>query len=88
MTDPDNSGGMVNYSVKELIARVEAKLDTVLLSMHDKVDRNDLQKLEGRVDSLEASRDRRTWSGSAWRWAVPVIIAALGVAVGIVLRFN
>ncbi|MFJ5532514.1 hypothetical protein [Streptomyces sp. NPDC093261] len=43
----------VSYSVKELIERLERKLDTYLTLLAGKADRTDVQALEQRVGKVE-----------------------------------
>jgi hypothetical protein len=70
----------VSYTVKELIERLERKIDQFLTLLHNKADRRDLAVLEQRVDTVErhvsalnqreAAQEKRTeWK----RWLIPTI---------------
>lgn len=50
---PDQVNGSVNYSVKELIARLEVKLDTVLAQISGKAEKSEVLSLESRIANIE-----------------------------------
>lgn len=50
----DFTGG-VNYTVKELLARQDAKLDQILLTLSTKADQSQVDKLEQRVETIDRS---------------------------------
>lgn len=64
MTEQDAS---VNYSVKELISRVDAKLDAYSLMLQTKADRTEVASLTDRVSVLEATEHTRGGIRSNWR---------------------
>lgn len=43
----------VNYTVKELLARLDAKLDTIALKLENKAERATVHELAGRIAALE-----------------------------------
>lgn len=49
----ESNGGSVNYTTKELIARVELKVDEVLLQLATKADKSEVVSLDRRVSTLE-----------------------------------
>ena len=51
MTGEDD--GTVTYSVKELIEKLDRKLDTFLSMLHSKADASEVQELKARVDGVE-----------------------------------
>ena len=57
MNNTEDDG--VRYSVKELFAKVDEKLDRALEKLDGKVERQEYNELEHRVGSLER-----------WRWIV------------------
>lgn len=89
----------VSYSVKELMADVRGRLDTltqVLMSLATKEEMNELTR---RVDDLEEKEltraladakheeeksDKREWR----RWVIPVIIAAVSLVILLVTLFH
>lgn len=46
-------GNGVNYSVKELLNRMDAKLDAISLKLEGKAERQSVHELAGRVSALE-----------------------------------
>ena len=83
MTEPN---GSVSYTVKELVAQLHGKMDTVILELTRKADRDDLKELAGRVDSLERSRDTQTGSTTLTRWALPVFVALIAIGANIAVN--
>ena len=45
--------GSISYSVKELLAKQDGKLDTILLTLTSKADREEMAGVERRVTALE-----------------------------------
>lgn len=48
-----DNGNTVNYTTKELIARVELKVDEVLVALATKADKSQVEVLERRIATLE-----------------------------------
>ena len=83
MSEEANGTGTVSYTVKELLARQDGKLDTIILTLASKADRSDLDKVEGRVGTLEALAAQQQGSSGFSRWAVPVLISLIAVGLSI-----
>lgn len=81
----------VNYSVKELIARVDVKLDVVLGLLAEKADRASVERLDGRVTMLEAAdttsqavaKTSREFADRNRYYIFAAVPATIGVAVAI-----
>lgn len=67
----------VRYSVKELFARVDEKLDKALEKLDGKVERAEYNELEHRVGSLER-----------WKWIVTGFVVAAQVAFAAYLKLG
>lgn len=85
MTDPQ-----ITYSVRDILARIEGKIDSALASIGLKASTADLMALSAKHETLRADFDRHVEAGEAervrkserveWRrWAIPVLISLLGV---------
>lgn len=48
-----DNGNTVNYTTKELIARVELKVDEVLVALATKADKSQVEILERRISTVE-----------------------------------
>lgn len=62
MTTPETN---VTYTVKEMLAKIEGKIDGVIITIGQKADKHDVETLGGRVAALEdahskAEQDRLT----------------------------
>lgn len=88
MSDVPEPNGTVSYTVKELLARQDGKLDTILLTLHAKADKTELAALEQRVLGLERTDFRQEGKESLWWKAGPFLVslAALGTAVAVAIR--
>lgn len=85
-TTPPEDTGTVRFTVKELFARIDAKLDTLASVLDAKADHAALEALALRVDVLEKDRDERAGASRA-QWAiVGVLVAILGMLVPIVMH--
>ena len=80
VTEPAN--GSVTYTVKELLARQDAKLDTIILGLSGKAEKQDLERIAARMDLVERSQASSSGStNSMWRVApIFAALAALGLA--------
>lgn len=74
--------GSVTYTIKELLARQDAKLDTIILGLSGKAEKQDLSLLAARMDLVERSQASSSGStNSMWRVApIFAALAALGLA--------
>ena len=59
--------GSVSYSVKELLAKQDGKLDTILLTLTSKADREEMAGVERRVTALEVQSVTQEKVNSALR---------------------
>lgn len=55
MSDMDNDQQKVTYTVKELLNRIDGKLDNMALAMAQKAEAIVVERLTGRVEALEAT---------------------------------
>ena len=53
MSEPIGENGTIRYSVKELLAKVDVKLDQISGKLDAKADAHDVLALDGRVAALE-----------------------------------
>ncbi len=51
MSDTDT--GSVSYTIKELLGKLDGKIDVIILTLSGKADKGDLVEVERRVSSLE-----------------------------------
>lgn len=68
----------VSYTVKELIARLEGKLDLALTIIHDKANNGEVMALAARVVSLESDRQATKTLSTYKRWLIGTAIIAVG----------
>ena len=54
MTDPGNG---VTYTVKELLAKLDGKLDGIIITIGQKADKHDVENVVDRVKKLEVAVD-------------------------------
>ena len=82
--------GTITFTVKELLARQDGKLDTIILTLHAKADKTDLAALEQRVLGLERTDSKQEGSNYLfWRGATLLVsLAGLATAVlvGVTMR--
>jgi hypothetical protein len=79
----DDGNGTVSYTVKELLARQDGKLDSIILGLAQKADKTELDNLRGRVDVLAQSQSIQSGaSGFLWK-ALPLIISAIATATAV-----
>lgn len=76
----------VRYSVKELFARIDAKLDGLAAVLDAKADHTSMVALELRVNKLEAIDDQRRGATNAQKAIIAVLLAIAGMLVPIVLN--
>jgi hypothetical protein len=77
----------ISYSIKDILNRVEGKLDAALIAVATKAEHSELLKLDVRVTRLELSEankaETRTWRHQ-WRqliWPTLIGIAMLAVTI-------
>jgi hypothetical protein len=101
LSEPAGENGRITFTVKELLGKLDVKLDTVIAQLADKADAHDLEDLQKRVTVLEGSaatestleayreqvEDQRK---SDRRWALGFAVSTLltVLALGLALLFN
>jgi hypothetical protein len=84
MSATEGEGTTVRYSVKELFARIDAKLDGLAAVLDAKADHASLSALEMRVDHLDKANDERVGSSNAQRAIVAILLAIAAMLIPIV----
>jgi hypothetical protein len=84
----EENGMSVSFTVKELLARQDGKLDTITLLLNSKAEKTEVAALEGRIMSLERTDSKQSGSQSLFWRAMPLIISfgALIVAIIVMAR--
>ena len=80
----------VNYTVKELIARVEGKIDSIVATLSNKVDVSAVAAMELRIARLENSDAKQGAVDQYKKWLLAsslMSIAALSTIVGLLLHY-
>ena len=78
------------FTVKEMVIRLDGKLDGILVSLNSKADRDEVRDLEKRVSSLEGTRTASVVLSTWQRWffgavcvgLVGAVIALVALATG------
>ena len=77
-----DSGG---FTVKEMVVRLDGKLDGILVSLNSKADRDEVRDLEKRVSSLEGSRTANVALSTWQRWFFgAVCIGLVGCVIALI----
>ena len=76
----------VRYSVKELFARIDAKLDGLAAVLDAKADHTSLVALELRVKHLESTDDQRRGATHAQKATIAILLAIAGMLVPILIN--
>lgn len=86
MQNGGDDGLRVSYGIKELLGRIDLRLENISAKLDGKVDTRDFEILEGRVASLERRTERQEdqvrQKGLSWsrkEKLAALIIAALAV---------
>jgi hypothetical protein len=96
MSDNDGVGlsfePTISYSVKDILSRVEGKLDAALIAVATKAEHADVAKLETRVRELERSEAARSQAGHRMadfrRFLIPTVISAIAALAYIAQVFH
>lgn len=79
---------MIQMSVKELIGRVDAKVDTIILGLQGKANQSDVDALEARLFEIEKAQvvaSAQTVRRSFWTaLLLPVLVAAIAIATSLI----
>jgi hypothetical protein len=101
MSEPAADNGRITFTVKELLGKLDAKLDLIVAQLADKADAHELEDLVKRVVTLEGSaateealeRERRAWKTERKRdrrWAlglgIPTLVAVLGLSASLIFN--
>lgn len=82
----------ISYSVKDILSRVEGKLDAALISVATKAEHADVAKLETRVRELERNEAMRSkasrWQADFRRFIIPTVISAIAALAYIAQVFH
>lgn len=87
VNDFDEPAGTVRYTVKELLARLESKLDTALAVMENKADHDLVLNLAERVTKLETEAAERRGFGRAQTAVIGLLCTIAALLVPIALHF-
>lgn len=80
-----DDAAVVQFSVKELFARIDAKLDALASILDAKADHAAVVALEKRVNELESNDDKRSGASGAQKAIIALLFAIAGLLVPIVL---
>ena len=82
----------ISYSVKDILSRVEGKLDAALIAVATKAEHADLAKLADRVRELERSEAGRTkatrWRNEYRRFIWPTLISGVATFAALAQVFH
>lgn len=71
---------VISYSIKDILARVEGKLDAALIAVATKAEHADLLALDERVRQLEQAAETKAafskWLTEWKRWLIPTLLSA------------
>lgn len=84
--DEPNGSGTVRYTVKELFARIDGKLDKALEALDQKANDADLDALELRVSALENARAESRGFGRGQVAILGALLTIVGLLIPIVLH--
>jgi hypothetical protein len=73
----EGNGSSVTFTVKELLARVDGKIDSLLIAVAQKADKHDLERLVERVVKLEAEDRARSELSTFQRWLIGTVVVGL-----------
>lgn len=76
--------GTVRYTVKELLARMDGKLDHIVEQMHEKVDVVEFRKLLERVAILETDAASSKQLSTYKKWLLGVTVTVIGLLIAMV----
>ena len=72
--------GTVSYTVKELLARQDGKLDSIIMSLSGKAEKSEVDRISVRMDIVERTQASSTGSANTlWRFA-PLLVACASLA--------
>ena len=85
MSDVPN--GSVTFTVKELLARQDGKLDSILIQLSGKAEKAELDRQGIRLDIVERTQANTAGAQSSIRWILPWLISLAAVALAVFERF-
>ena len=85
MSDVPN--GSVTFTVKELLARQDGKLDSILIQLSGKAEKAELDRVGIRLDMVERTQANTAGAQSSIRWLLPWLISVAAVALAVFERF-
>jgi hypothetical protein len=87
VSEPAAENGRITFTVKELLGKLDVKLDTVIAQLADKADAHDLEDLQKRVTVLEGSAATETQLKTYRRWLLVTGTSTVLALLGIVSQF-
>lgn len=81
-----NGNGVVRYTVKELFAKIDAKLDKAVEAIEGKASDSELVALEARVSALETQAAETRGFGRGQVAILGALLAIVGLLIPIVLH--
>ena len=86
----------IGYTLKEVIEKLDRKMDVMFSVLASKADRAELSALDHRVNSVEnelrekraaktAVTEVRKESKEHWRWLLPVLVSLAGVSLSVLI---
>ena len=85
MSDVPN--GSVTFTVKELLARQDGKLDSILIQLSGKAEKAELDRVGIRLDIVERVQAGAAGAQSSIRWVLPWLISIAAVGLALFERF-
>jgi hypothetical protein len=91
VSEPAGENGRITYTVKELLGKLDTKLDVVVAGLAEKADAHDLERLKDRVTALEGSAATESQLSAYRRWLLvfgtSTVLSVLGLAAAVALKF-
>ncbi len=89
-----SEGPDVGYTLKEVIEKLDRKIDAIFTVLSLKADRQDVAALDHRVDSLERRVENEQAARNAtrnvvrerqehWRWLVPLLVSVAAITISV-----
>lgn len=84
MSEETTNGTSVRYSVKELLAKIDSKLDVLADEITKRATRTEMEYLARRVEALENAQAGSSALTTFVRWVVPVALTVIALALTII----
>jgi hypothetical protein len=90
MSEPAGDNGRITFTVKELLEKLDLKLDVVVAGLAEKANAHELADLEKRVIALEGSAATESQLKAYRRWLIvfgtPTVLTLLGLAATVAFK--